>query len=132
MKNLVTIFFLSVYLLSVTEFYQLLKLPLVFQHFAEHRRDNKDISFLQFLDIHYMHGSPHDKDHAKDMQLPFKTTAVCILAGTPVTIPDSPDFNLPARLFVEKRSYSSMNDYFVRSEFQCNIFQPPRPGYLNA
>ncbi|MBL0146000.1 MAG: hypothetical protein IPP48_09730 [Chitinophagaceae bacterium] len=50
-----------------------MKLPVIFQHFIEHQQKDKNISFLAFLDMHYMHGTPKDKDYNRDMQLPFKT-----------------------------------------------------------
>ncbi len=74
MKKIIAISFLLVYLFSTTEAKQLLKLPLVFQHFKEHQKENKTISFLHFLKIHYLQGSPRDKDYNRDMQLPFKTS----------------------------------------------------------
>ena len=43
-------------------------------HFAEHKQENSQITFVEFLAMHYLHGSPRDKDYDKDMQLPFKTT----------------------------------------------------------
>ncbi|NNU33092.1 hypothetical protein HK413_00860 [Mucilaginibacter sp. S1162] len=87
MKKFAAILLLTAYLFSTTELHQLLKLPVVFEHFAEHRKKNKNISFLQFPDMHYLHGSPKDKDYNEDMKLPFKTADNCTATVSPVLIP---------------------------------------------
>src|SRR6476660_9653 len=74
MKRGLAIFMMSIYLLSTSECYQALKLPFVFTHFFEHRALNKNMSFLDFLDLHYFKGHAKDNDYSKDQQLPFKTT----------------------------------------------------------
>jgi len=74
LKKLIAIFFLLGYLFASTEAKQLFKIPVVFQHYAEHRLENNHLSLLAFLDMHYLHGSPFDQDYDRDMKLPFKTT----------------------------------------------------------
>lgn len=125
LKKLTAIFFFAVYLLSSTEVHQLSKLPVVFQHFAEHQLLDRNISFLQFLDMHYMHCSPTDKDHDRDMQLPFKATGDCLaiaMAFVPLTaqviiVP-------PVKLSV-KTSYVIKHQYLV-SAYLSAIWQPPK------
>ena len=73
MKKLAAIFLLLNFLFASTEAHQLLKLPLVFEHYAEHRKEDRNMSFLEFLVMHYLSGSPRDADYERDMQLPFKT-----------------------------------------------------------
>ena len=72
LKNLIAIFLLVTYLFSATELHQVLKLPVIFQHFAEHKKQNKQLTLLEFLDIHYMHGSPMDAD----CKLPYTSARV--------------------------------------------------------
>ena len=126
MKKIITIFFLIIYLFSVTEARQLLKLPVVFQHFAEHQQEDKNISFFHFLCIHYLHGSPMDKDHDRDMQLPFKTSSEFALSVVPVLMTDVATNTLSPQLFIISNDFLHTNDSFISSEFGCNIFQPPR------
>ncbi len=126
LKKSASILFFMVYLLSTTEAHQLFKLPVVFQHYAEHKREDKDITIFRFLAIHYLHGSPRDKDYDRDMQLPFKATADCATAVVPVTAPE-PTLEISAPEFPGNRNeYFNRNDYFIPSEFRCSIFQPPR------
>jgi len=126
LKKIITIFFLIIYLFSVTEARQLLKLPVVFQHFAEHQQEDKNISFFHFLCIHYLHGSPMDKDHDRDMQLPFKTSSEFALSVVPVLMTDVATNTLSPQLFIISNDFLHTNDSFISSEFGCNIFQPPR------
>ena len=126
LKKIITIFFLIIYLFSVTEARQLLKLPVVFQHFTEHQTEDNNISFFHFLGIHYLHGSATDKDHDRDMQLPFKTTSAFALSVVPVLMTDLQTTTLTPLLFIISNDYLHTNDRFISSEFGCNIFQPPR------
>jgi len=125
LKKLTAIFFFAVYLLSTTEAHQLLKLPVVFQHFAEHQLLDRNISFLQFLDMHYMHGSPMDKDHDRDMQLPFKATGDCLAIAT-AFVPLTAQVLIapPVKLSV-KTSYVIKHQYLA-SAYLSAIWQPPK------
>src|SRR5690606_13520126 len=64
-----SILFLSVYLLSTTQFSQILKLPILVEHFIEHRAIDS-MSFWGFLVHHYDNHQP-DEDYETDMKLPF-------------------------------------------------------------
>jgi len=125
MKKAISIFFLSIYLLSTTEAYQLLKLPVVFEHFDEHRALNKHISFMQFLEMHYLHGDPQNADYDRDMQLPFKSCNGCI---SPITASLTHMQPISVEVPVEMNSSEELAepDSFIPSTFLNNIWQPPR------
>ncbi|MCD8740667.1 hypothetical protein LT679_08655 [Mucilaginibacter roseus] len=57
---------------DVTELHQLFKLPILFQHYAEHKERNTRVSFVDFLSMHYWGDDMDDNDDDRDMQLPFK------------------------------------------------------------
>ncbi|MFA6086950.1 hypothetical protein [Mucilaginibacter sp.] len=126
MKKFTAILLLTAFLFSTTELHQLLKLPVIFEHFAEHRKENKDISFLQFLDMHYMHGSPRDKDYSEDMKLPFKTADNCVSMVSPVVIPYlAPTLENPVIYIPEKEMYIP-KDGLIPSAYLFSIWQPPK------
>lgn len=52
--------------------YQLLKLPILIQHFSEHKALDPTISFTDFLSMHYWGEDIDDNDYDRDMKLPFK------------------------------------------------------------
>ncbi|RYJ38889.1 hypothetical protein NU08_2114 [Flavobacterium anhuiense] len=51
---------------------QFYKLPVLMQHYQEHKQ-LMDLSFLDFLSMHYWGEDLKDNDSDRDMQLPFKT-----------------------------------------------------------
>ncbi len=73
MKKSVVIALLSLYLLGTTQLRELLKFPVLIEHFIEHKEDSPDMNFWNFLCLHYSKNSNHDNDFDRDMQLPFKT-----------------------------------------------------------
>lgn len=70
MKKVISILLLSLYLVSTTELYQLLKIPDLIEHYCEHRALNPDMSLTAFLRAHYNH-PVKDRDYGKDQRLPF-------------------------------------------------------------
>lgn len=70
MKKLISILFLSLYLVSTTELYQLLKIPDLIEHYCEHKKLNPEMPFTAFLKTHYDH-PVKDGDDGKDQKLPF-------------------------------------------------------------
>lgn len=126
MKKGAAIFFFSLYLLSATEAHQLLKLPIVFQHFKEHKQEDKKITLLQFFAIHYLHGSPKDKDYERDMQLPFKTSGDCLSSVAPAFVPSVNEisFDKPIELPEKKKNFPQ--NQFSSSSYLSSIWQPPK------
>jgi hypothetical protein len=126
LKKLISILFFSIYLLSVTEAHQFLKVPLIFQHFAEHSSADNHINFLQFLGMHYFNGDPQDGDYERDMKLPFKTSSDCVASVVSVTVPDTYFIIPPIELPLAKNEFFNRNDFFIPREILSNIFQPPK------
>ena len=126
MKRTIAIFFASLYLLGSTEAYQFMKFPLLIQHYRIHRQSDKDISFLKFIDIHYLQNQPFDSDYQQDMQLPFKTSnrTISYLNFDSVLIPKQP--SVIAVFYCLNKSFRHFDDSKHASLNHGNIFQPPR------
>jgi hypothetical protein len=60
----------SLFLVSTTEVYQLLKIPTLIEHYWEHKNLNPEMSLIAFLKTHYEHPIK-DGDFGKDQKLPF-------------------------------------------------------------
>lgn len=73
-KKISALLFLVIYLVSATELIQMLKLPLLFSHYAEHLSKEKKHSFLNFLKDHYIDDDGIVSDNDTDRKLPFKET----------------------------------------------------------
>ncbi|WP_345210353.1 hypothetical protein [Mucilaginibacter gynuensis] len=57
---------------------QLIKLPVLFEHYAEHQQLNGNISVMKFLSMHYWGQDLPDNDDDRDNQLPFKKASMHI------------------------------------------------------
>ncbi|MDJ1485934.1 hypothetical protein QNI16_35970 [Cytophagaceae bacterium YF14B1] len=51
---------------------QLVKLPVFFLHYQEHKLRDASIDLIDFLSMHYWGEDLNDQDDDRDMQLPFK------------------------------------------------------------
>lgn len=70
-----TAFFLALlYMFSMTEFHQLLKFPLLVDHYFEHVSKDEKVTVISFFEMHYFSDTKPDADHEKDMKLPYKTS----------------------------------------------------------
>ncbi len=117
---------MSVYLLSTTELYQLVKLPVLVEHFVEHKQENQNITLWDFLCMHYAHGIVKDADYEKDMKLPFKTHDYSVGFTFPAFTPQNmstviakPIRKVPTRFPVYKEAWKA-------SSYLSTIWQPPK------
>lgn len=64
-------FILCLYISVSTHFVELAKLPLLYSHYLEHKKEEKNLSFSAFLALHYNTNSGHSD--SKHSNLPFKS-----------------------------------------------------------
>lgn len=123
MKRLFLYLILLLYINSNTEFFQLLKLPVLFEHYYEHRNETHEISFLDFLYNHYALSDDGDNDMKQDIKLPFKSSTKFLS--------DNFYFFCLMLLILElflfrKKMYSSIKKHSVIFEISTLIWQPPK------
>lgn len=124
MNRRTPIFFLLLFTLAQTELHQLLKLPVLVEHFREHLLRDPQKSFISYLVEHYRDDSDPDNDYQRDMQLPFKT-ADCITAISFI-------FVIPSSYTIERVFATTVKEYNLHPDYSAvwqnldNIFQPPR------
>ncbi len=104
------------------------KVPLIFQHYAEHRKENRNLSFLRFLDLHYLHGNPKDSDHDRDMQLPFKSSADCAFGLATAFVPLMHEISIHPEPTGEGKIHTGFYTRFMPSALLADIWQPPKRG----
>lgn len=100
-----------------------MKLPVLVQHFKEHRQLDGSLSLIGFLSMHYWGKHVDDNDQQRDNQLPFKEFHKEILQP----------FSTPVKIVVLKPVV-----YFLKSDFPLTgaaflpdpklstLFRPPR------
>ncbi|MEO8961039.1 MAG: hypothetical protein ABI325_04105 [Ginsengibacter sp.] len=125
MKNFFAISFLFIYLFSTTELSQLLKMPLLVEHFIEHQEVNSHLTLSQFLYMHYAMDDVQDADYAKDMKLPFKTHDNCLASIINVYLPSQKVVITKPIQFIKDQHFKTQ-EQFLQSTFLSNIWQPPR------
>ncbi|HOZ87275.1 MAG TPA: hypothetical protein PL029_05925 [Bacteroidia bacterium] len=125
MKRFIAIPFLLLYIFTATECKQLFKFPVLLEHFAEHVRSDHNISFLDFLSMHYVGYDFNDNDEDRDMQLPFKSCGGSVAIDT-LLIPSKAQA-LAIQVFSNSDIYPTI---YKRLNFQsvyCSaIWQPPK------
>lgn len=124
MKKSITIFLLLCYMFSMTELHQILKAPLLVEHYYEHN-DKEELSVLTFLEMHYLNGNVKDADYEKDMKLPFKN----FQDNHPNVVLSLPEMNHIFNFIVypvsEQKPFCFDNQVNT-SSFLTSIWQPPK------
>ena len=123
MKNLILIISSVIFLSSSTELHELFRLPLLLEHYSKHCSEDRHLSLIDFLEIHYSANHPNDQDDDDDNQLPFKSKGNLIHVDTGVSFPweaeEKQNF-FPAKNLIILYA----EDVPVNRSF--SIFRPPR------
>ena len=105
---------------------QLVKLPILVEHFIEHKKTNQSLSLWQFLDMHYAHGDVMDADYDQDMKLPFKSHDGCFSSASVIFV-NAGFQTLDHKVLVSSNNmYSVYNEPLVPSAYLSFIWQPPK------
>jgi hypothetical protein len=120
-KSKIIIGLLLAYLVSSTEVHELLRLPLLVNHYQEHKEKVTDITFWEFLVMHYETDVPHDD---QDTRLPFKTCHHSLTSTALATTSQKITLTMPLPVVV-KQALSADHSAPLTSCLE-EIFQPPR------
>jgi len=125
MRRFLAIPLLAIYLLGTTDAYQLLKLPLLVEHYIQHRQENHALSLWGFIKTHYVDKTVIDADYNQDMKLPFKTNENdgCLSLVKDLPVPIGIQFERPP---VPKSDHILRNTALLYVRAPRSIFQPPR------
>jgi hypothetical protein len=120
-KSKIIVGLLFVYLLSSTEVHELLRLPLLVRHYAEHKEQVTEITFWEFLVMHYETDVAHDD---QDMRLPFKTCHHSLASAAMAVTSQRITLSIPLSVMV-KQGLASHHSAPLASYLE-EIFQPPK------
>ncbi|MES2794967.1 MAG: hypothetical protein V4683_03320 [Bacteroidota bacterium] len=123
MKKAIAISLLSIYLVSSTELYQLLKLPILIEHYSEHKTQNNEMSFWDFLSLHYNQEFNHDNT---DNKLPFKSHNICSGISLVAFIPNPFGLTFLKSPEYQPKKHTFYHKVFFISSVISSIWQPPR------
>lgn len=71
MRKIFVIGLIAVHLLGNTDLNQLVKLPKLISHFIQHQRQIPELSFIDFIAMHYGGNDGTTADDNEDSKLPF-------------------------------------------------------------
>lgn len=111
-------------ILDTTSFCQVYKIPLLLKHFAEHQSLNQEITFADFLSMHYLGHDLNDNDDDKDMQLPFKKVEAH--TSNFIFVPNTPVFTFKRVYLPVKAEYGPAVPQIDYSTVLGSLFRPPR------
>lgn len=115
---------IGAFLLYATPLQQFIKLPALLAHYSEHKTSTPDITFTDFLFMHYIGDDGVPDDEQKDMELPFmkcERNLTAIYYFTPQTLELS--FAKPVYTDIHYQSYT---EDFLPSPHTQELFKPPQ------
>ncbi len=114
---------------AATPLQQLVKLPVLVQHLAEHRQQDPTLTVAEFLMEHYLfedNDEKNDTDYSRDMQLPFKSMALLVSPALLCAAPLNPVqvTVAPEAVFIKKNA--PLNENPNSAQYLSTIWQPPK------
>jgi len=104
---------------------ELAKIPTLLEHYSEHKQQQSQLTFNDFLFMHYVGDDANDQDNSSDEQLPFKNSSEN--NGLNIIGLWKPDALMKINEVIESTSESVLcaydENYFHRH--QAILFRPP-------
>lgn len=126
MKNILVYSLLSLFVLAHTELIQVVKLPLLVEHFLEHKSENKSVNIFSFLYIHYIKEVQTDNDYSEDIKLPFKSNQVSQNSSSSSLVPLQFILSSVYVFITCLKNTAIFSFNFISSSYHIAIWQPPR------
>ena len=126
MKKFAAILLFSIYTVSVTELYELLKVNVLVEHYSETTKHDGPISFADFLIMHYLTDDGNNKDNERDHQLPFKSAASYLANGTSVVVLQKQEEFVLKPVDKENKKFGTHPNPSIPSSFYNSVWNPPR------
>lgn len=105
---------------------ELVKVPVLFQHYFEHKELNNQITFLNYVIDHYNEVPHTDNDEERDNQLPFKSTTQTASGQSNFAIPQNHQIIIKATI----RPLVTLDVPYVENDipnsYSSKIWQPPK------
>lgn len=117
---------LLVYVTSAVTTRELLKLPLLAEHFHDHKSANVNTSLYSFLVFHYLYEKDMDNDAEKDRKLPFKSIENNATPNVVSLKPPVQHYNLSGKQRLVNLNFHILDDRLAPSLFCNAVWHPPR------
>lgn len=119
MSKFIAILFTVIYLLPTTAFSEVLKVPLLIEHYDSYEGD-----FIDYL-VHHYGGHEKDADWETDQKLPFMEISQNL--SVDCSIPELKFFvENPTEISLFKKNIFISKENIFKTSYLSDIFQPPR------
>lgn len=123
MRRVLGFVLLFSFLSSITELHEVFKLPELLKHFATHQSKSPDLTFIEFLGIHYS-SEEESKSRTEHENLPFKSQDE--FCHMPVIKALPADVKLLIKeVFTSLLSNLPADEQFISRDIS-SIWQPPK------
>lgn len=103
---------------------QFAKLPVLVEHFKEHKLRDAEITFIDFLAMHYWGKDIDDDDDSRDKQLPFKDQHIPYSFYNHYTPPNNIQISVPVVPIIN--THPQLNQFFSPDAHLGALFRPPQ------
>jgi len=122
-RKLIIYIFIFLIVSNIGFFQQFYKLPILIEHFNEHQQ-RQNVSFIDFLEMHYWGEDLNDNDTDRDMQLPFKH--ISSASFQVVFVPaDKPLFYIPFTFGFSESAIIPYTSNLYSNPALFSVFRPP-------
>ncbi len=123
MRKLIIYIFVFLIVSNIGFFQQFYKLPVLIEHYNEHKQ-RQNVSFIDFLEMHYWGEDLNDNDTDRDMQLPFKhiSSSSFQLVFVPA---DKAVFNISINIGFSKSDSIPYKSNLYSNPALFSVFRPP-------
>lgn len=123
MRKVIIYIFIFLIVSNIGFFQQFYKLPILIEHYKEHQ-EKQNVSFIDFLEMHYWGEDLNDNDTDRDMQLPFKhiSSASFQLVFVPA---DKHSFYIPFNIGFSESTIIPYTCNLYSNPALFSVFRPP-------
>jgi hypothetical protein len=123
MKKRIARLFLLIFLMQMTQLGEFARLPLLVQHYVQHKHLHPETTIYSFFKMHYLDKTVVDADYNQDMQLPFKTVHLhfSFQMSMPQSVQTLSEVFYP---LIEEKITSQR--FILPHSILSSIFKPPR------
>ncbi len=124
LRNFLVIALSLAYLMVTTEFHEILRIPTLLEHYQEHTKKSKQLSFLDFISEHYFQSEIDSDANENHKSLPFNHDDLHI----PVLWVEElirPEVVFKLQIAIADNSKPINEDFYSEREV-TDIWQPPR------
>jgi len=125
-KKIAAIVLLLIYFISIPGTREVIKLPLLAEHYYDHSSESKSPGVFSFLVMHYVTEDGTDSDSKEDSELPFKSAySIASFSSASFTPPSFIEILWLSRNMGTPH-FRAVYNPFLPSQYLNAIWQPPR------